>query len=532
MTWLWLLLAGLFITSCSKKGTDDSDYVSVQIENSKMWSLLDVSNGTIVMTDEFFAPSSRVVNGAFFVENEKGEFDLYNLKDTKNKLNRNSFSIVTNFNSAGFAITRVKSEPWQIIDTESNVIATLDKELGVFSGFSEDGMAKIANKEGMFGFVNTKGELVIKPRYKFATIFSDGIAFVLTKEEEGTMFLAAIDITGQTVFSFSNAKYSNVGSFNEGYMFAVEGDHSVLLDKKGKKVMTVCDGTQISNLSYHDGKIIYYDGEFYGVKNIEDKILIRAKYKYLRFQSDGNLIAQNSNSRFGVIDTQDDVVTPFDYEMLEYLAPGKYMTISGNVAVLINSEGKEICDQAFSKFINRSSTASEGNLASLISAKSNEVTNALTDLTNALSSSLDVLDLNTLSEVSNDDFDFSFDSDSSDDSLDGASTSSEGLHNGEHEGLVDGKTKIILEITSISDGKIYGNIFYPNAVKKYGKTSQTLMPFSGTVNLNGSISLIVKSPTDATYGEDWLLMPNGDGSYSGDISNTKGKEWTVEFNSL
>ena len=136
LLWSIVGLLGVTLASCSGADSADSAYVSVQLEDSQMWSLLDVANGEIVMNDEFFAPSSGVVNGSFFVESDNGKFDLYNLKDTKNKLNRSSFSTVTNFNPEGYAIVRVEDEPWQIISTDGTVVATLDKSLNVLSGFS------------------------------------------------------------------------------------------------------------------------------------------------------------------------------------------------------------------------------------------------------------------------------------------------------------------------------------------------------------------------------------------------------------
>lgn len=372
--WGAAALCCIALAACNKSGSGDNDYVSVQIEDSKMWSLLDVANGEIVMADEFFAPSSNVVKGSFFVENDNSEFDLYNLKDTKNKLNRSSYSVVTNFNNDGFAIVRVKDEPWQIINTEGNTVATLDKTLNIMSGFTEDGLALVMNKDKMMGYVNTAGETPIKPRYKFATIFSDGVAFVLTKQEDNHNYFSAIDVNGNNLFTFSDAKYSEMGLFNDGHAFAVEGDHSVLLDKTGKKVLNVCAGTNISNLSYQDGKIIYYDGQFYGVKNLEDKILIRAKYESLQFQSDGKLLARNTNSKYGVVNADDDVVVPFDYDELIYIAPNRYITKTGSVYVMIDDKGKEVCDKAFSSFSNRTDTASESEQSSLISSSNNQAT--------------------------------------------------------------------------------------------------------------------------------------------------------------
>lgn len=365
-------LAGIFclsLFSCSKFGGSDNELVSVQLEDSKMWSIMSAGNGEIVVGDEFFAPPSDVVKGAFFVENEKGEFDLYDIKDTKNRLNRSSYNVITNFNRQGFSIVRVKDEPWQIIDTKGEVKATLDKNLTVISGFSDDGLALIQNPDNLKGYVDTEGNMVIKPRYGFATVFSDGVAFVLSKIENDHSYFSALNVQGETIFTFNDTKYSDVSLFNDGYMFAVEGDHVVLVNKEGKKVMKVSNGTDLSNFSNYKGNIIYYDGQYYGVKNIEEKILLRAKYKSLKFDSDGNLLALNSNDQFGVINVNDDIIMPFDYNELYYLAPDRYISRAGKIYVIIDTKGKEVSDKAFDKF---SLHQDASNRTELISSQNNE----------------------------------------------------------------------------------------------------------------------------------------------------------------
>lgn len=377
------IVAAALVTGCGSKSSTDADYISVKVDNSNMWSLLDVNNGEMVFTDEFFAPATNVVNKAFFVQNDEGTFDLYTTENTKNKLNRDSYTFVTNFSPDGFAIVRVKTEPWQIVDTKGQVVATLDKKLGVASGFGPDGLALIVNTEKKFGYVNTQGQIVIKPRYVNAAPFSDGIAIVITRQEDGKNFFEAIDKTGATLFKGNSGKYSDLTAFENGYCFAVEGDHIVLLDKTGKKVTSVNEGTSLRNLSVKNDKFIYYDKEFYGVKDMTGKIVIRAKYPSLKFLSDGNLLAVNSNGRTGVVDTNDEIVIPFEYDNLEYLAPNRYLTTSGSVIILINKEGKEVCDQAFAQVVNRSESANLAALVAVLSSANNQVSTTEVPDTNA-----------------------------------------------------------------------------------------------------------------------------------------------------
>lgn len=365
-------LCGFMLSNCGSKSAMDADYISVKVDNSNMWSLLDVENGKMAFTDEFFAPATNVVKNAFFVQNDDGTFDLYNIENTKNKLNRDSYTFVTNFSPDGFSIVRVKTEPWQIVNTTGQVIATLDKNLGVASGFGPDGLALIFNKDKKFGFINTKGEIVIKPRYENAKPFSDGVSIVITRTENGKSFFEAIDKAGTTLFKGNTGQYSKLTPFENGYCFAVEGDHIVLLDKTGKKVVSVNEGTSLTNLSVNKDKFIYFDKEFYGVKDLTGKIVIRAKYPSLKFLGDGNLKAINSNGKTGVVNTNDEIIIPFEYDNLDYLAPNRYLTSSGSVIILINKDGKEICDQAFAQVVNRSESASLDALVKVLSSSNNQ----------------------------------------------------------------------------------------------------------------------------------------------------------------
>lgn len=339
----------LILSACDWLGSNN--YISVQLEDSEMWSLLDAKKGEVVFADEFFSPSTQVVKGSFFVQNKKGKFDLYNLDDTRNRLNRTSYSIISSFNKDGYAIVRVKNEPWQIINTKGETLSTLNKNIIILSGFSDDGLARFTNKKNQVGYINTKGEVVIKPRFVFGTVFSDGVAFVINKQTGGVNHCLAINTKGEILYRFTDSKFSGMTLYKDGYCFAVEDGKVVLLDKDGRKVMRVCKATvEANSLSIHDGKVTYFDGEYYGVKDLEGKILIRAKYRYLKFNGDGTLTALNTSNSYGVVNTNDEIVMPFEYEFLTYLTKGRYLSRSANVFVLIDESGKEIGTMGFNNF--------------------------------------------------------------------------------------------------------------------------------------------------------------------------------------
>src|SRR5690606_38660524 len=79
-----------------------------------------------------------------------------------------------------------------------------------FNDFSE-GLAAV-NKNDKYGFIDTKGKVVIEPKYDWASSFSDGLAIVSAEGLYG-----AIDKKGKTVIPF---EYQALADFQEGFATA------------------------------------------------------------------------------------------------------------------------------------------------------------------------------------------------------------------------------------------------------------------------------------------------------------------------
>lgn len=528
------LMLPLMLVSCSiGGGSNGNEYVSVRLDDSKMWSLLDLKSGKMEFVDEFFAPSTNVVKGAFFVESKDKLFDLYNISDTKNKLNRDSYTFVTNFNKNGFAIVRIKTEPWQIVDTKGTVVATIDKNLNIVSGFADNGLASFVNKDGSYGYINEKGEQVIKPRYKAGRPFSDNLAIVLTKAEEGKCYFDVIDGTGEVQFKFNDGQYSEMTNFNQGHAFVIEGDHISLIDSKGKKVQNVGNGYSLTGLSYSDGKFIYSDGEFYGVKDVEGKILIRAKYQFLEFINAKELRALNSSNKYGVVDTDDNIIVPFDYTSLDYVAPDRYFTTSGSVIVLIDKTGKEICNSAFAQVVNRSESAAGSQLTAIISSISNLNFDAFQTNTNALSGMSAMS--NQYKELIRQTFmsdgteidnmsDFNFDSltDSETEETSGGSTSTATIR---LTGTV-GKYPIEMTLKNTASGSATGSYNYT----KSGNGQK--IAISGSYYGDGTLTYTLTEYYDGDPSGEWEFtvdITGNNATASGTMVNAKGKNFPISM---
>ena len=95
-------------------------------------------------------------------------------------------------------------------------IAAKENEESDSIGEFHDGLAKI-KKNGKWGFVNDKKEIIIQIDYDFADDFSEGLAPVKLNGKYGY-----IDKTGKNIIPI-NLNYLSVGSFYEGRAFYLEG---------------------------------------------------------------------------------------------------------------------------------------------------------------------------------------------------------------------------------------------------------------------------------------------------------------------
>ena len=69
----------LLMVACDGSKTNEAyplpmKYLPVQLEGSKMWSILDLKSGDVVVKDVYKAMPSAVVNDMYFVMNDEGTF--------------------------------------------------------------------------------------------------------------------------------------------------------------------------------------------------------------------------------------------------------------------------------------------------------------------------------------------------------------------------------------------------------------------------------------------------------------------------
>lgn len=358
-------LASCMCIFCSCNNSDEIDikYIGAKLVDSDMWSIVDINTGEVILKDEFKSQPSNIVNDVFFVKNDVGTYDFFNVSDVKKPINKEPFLSVTAFNNNGIAIAVKKGSPILLINSKCEVVKELPKNINKLSNF-HNGLASYKDTDGKRGYINEQGDIVIEAKYKEADSFSkDGIAIVEIEIKDTVTKYSAIDKTGKELFSFSSTQYSEYGFFNEGYLPVLKNGEVLLLDKSGKKGITLGKSTELDYIGYYgfvDGISKFYDGASFGLKDNKGNILIRAKYDDI-WPINHNKFIVTKQAKFGLIDKDDKVIIPFDRKILIQIKDNIFVVGDDKTVSFINEKGEDI---GSNNFINLSFYSGPGEIES------------------------------------------------------------------------------------------------------------------------------------------------------------------------
>ncbi len=149
------------------------------------------------------------------------------------------YSKVTKFSYGIAAVIQGTSE-YLLIDKNGKTIAKYNNvEFGGYTVLNpiSDGII-IGRSDGKYGAINSKGEWIIKPTFSFASI-NEGIisAYISSKPGEIVKYYY-FDINGKKLLEeeYPCTKYEN------GHIFSIKNGRIVMLDIKGKTILTIPEG--------------------------------------------------------------------------------------------------------------------------------------------------------------------------------------------------------------------------------------------------------------------------------------------------
>lgn len=317
-------VAALLMIACSDNSTTyqyKTQYLPVQLVGSEKWSLLDLTSGEVLAKDAFDKAPSPVISGMFYVMNDEGSYDYYDVSNPTSPV-AGHFGSVTSFSDDGVAVCSRVGGALCVIDRKGAVVKELPKEVSQCSMFAR-GMAMFQNDNGLWGYINTSGDTIVPAIYSSANLFLyEDYSIVIDQNQpnDSAVNFTVIDKSGKVMYTSSSNEYQPVQPYYiNGVLPVVKGDSLVCLNENGKEVANpIKDDDVISKAGYDD---------------------------YSRTPSGDYIIIKNK--KVGMVDKNNKQLIPIEHDNLLDINGERLIAIDGDAYHIIDRTGKPVGNVKF-----------------------------------------------------------------------------------------------------------------------------------------------------------------------------------------
>lgn len=240
------------------------------------------------------------------IKHQNGKYFLYN-KLLNMQISKEYHGIGRIIN--GFAVVRdtakhglIKHDGTEVVPPKYDRLESVRDGLCLAAKRTISGILK-------FGFINTKGEEVIKLKYNLANFFSEGRAIVNIKKDNWI-------VINQDGYQITSKAYNSIAAYNEGFAIVGVGRYPNIkygvIDKNGYEIVR----------PYYD-KIHHFENGYakfkrsdcWGIINNRGVEVVRPIYTEITFHSD-KAIAKNLNNKYSLITLEGNILSKFEYDDL------------------------------------------------------------------------------------------------------------------------------------------------------------------------------------------------------------------------
>lgn len=331
-------------SSCGGNTSVNVEYLPVQADEDEKWGLID-TKGEMLVSDEFKNAPSMVVNGYFTVEESDG-ISVYKADKKVHIVGDLDGLRSAGMMTEGRMPVVSKGERIRYVNEDGETLFSLEpdggKEIVKVSPYFAEGYAQVTNSEYEYGYIDTKGKVVIPITYSMASPFRGGYA-VVRKDKDDSRNYYVIDKKGETVLKLKKDYTVRLPLAGDGTVLAINDDRFSFVDIKSGEYTKL--PTKVKDVNFYNKKyIIFKDDEAWGVMDRDMNLLVRTKYSELSYNGGDTFIAKSSSGKVKIINADDDEIATLedngDYanfkEVLSY-----FMGFSSNFEI-INGEKKEI----------------------------------------------------------------------------------------------------------------------------------------------------------------------------------------------
>ncbi len=317
----------VLVCACSGDSSNDypldTQYLPVRLQGSAKWSIVDLKTGNVTAKDAFKNPPSSIVGDMFFVMNDEGTYDYYNVADVKRPINGTHYGSVTYFSTDGYAIASVKGGPLQVIDKEGKTVKVLAGEVAEATMFNHK-RAVIRTDQNKCGYITEKGDTLFSADLDNAAAFLyDDVAVVTREIKDSTYDITGINSQGKEMFTLSSTEYGVISPyFCNGVLPLQKGDTIVCVNHNGKEVANPdALPDSIKNAKYQNGQLT--NGGYY--------IVMR-------------------DGKAGMVDRSNNVMIPLKYRQVIDLSAERYIVAEDSSYNIVDQNGRPVGSCKFDAF--------------------------------------------------------------------------------------------------------------------------------------------------------------------------------------
>lgn len=342
----WKLIAGLALSWTSLSccgGGDSSDLLIPFVEKGgEKWGYVSAA-GTVVIEPKFDRQPTLFYDGFALIQDNDGE---YTFIDREGVVVSDDYKHATLFNQ-GLAFVVEEGEHPVAINGKFEVVFEM-ADATMVGSFSE-GMARFADENGTWGFVDRKGAVVIEPECDVVTSFHEGFALVTemhrVRRKQKTGF---IDKTGAMVIAPGEGA-ERMFAFNEGVAAFTRGNGWGYLNEKGDTVIEP-DDDWVKVSSFVNGYASVLEHGRWSVIDKKGKRVLKTESKNAPFFVNGLAAAGDADRGYGFIDIKGvEVIKPeFDEVAMPFMGPCAIVR-KGNTYEFIDKKGESCGDVEMEK---------------------------------------------------------------------------------------------------------------------------------------------------------------------------------------
>ena len=198
----------------------------------------------------------------------------------------------------------IKGNIYYYFDLNGNMVISISdcQSMGDF----HEGLATI-KKDGLKGYIDKTGSIVIPTKYLGAGDFSDGLALVTN----GSGLSGFIDYSGKEIIPCIYDEEYDISAFKNGVAIVVKDDKSGLIDKTGKMIF-LPQKYEISYFYTDCAKI--EKNSLYGLINKMGEIITPCVYNRIEHFNEGIAVIYKKGEGYGYVDVTGKIISPCIYE--------------------------------------------------------------------------------------------------------------------------------------------------------------------------------------------------------------------------